>query len=181
MIALDVERGDDAEMIERSIRGALRSGVQGLWIRSAPWGDHQAEQSLASVLAHPDLSHLPVISLRPVEAELWMAMDVGWVADCSALTSEPIGLGALRQRLITMSYRPRMGEVVIVRPHVSCVKPAVLDAIFEDIAPGGRGWIYTDADPIEVMPAVLGAATPWSVRRAPCPRPSESTDEASGD
>jgi len=165
VLALDIGTTITPEELIKYVLGGMRTGIQGLWIRDAPWGDHNVDQALMYVMADPRWSTLPVLGVRKVAVEKWLTTEIGWIADCSDLMAAPISLTGIRESLLTMAYRPQIAEIVVRNPSRANVKPAVLDALYEDLAPAGRGWLYTTGDPIEVMPAILGAATPWCVRK----------------
>lgn len=164
---MSIEQTDTAESAWRILNGAYRSGMQAVWIREVyDWSAPEIDNIILRLAsASRQWREMPIIAIRDITSVKWLTVNIGWVADCSKLLSKPTTVDQLRKDLMTMSFRPRIAELFVRDPHITNVRHSILDALFEDVIPDGRGWIYSDRDHIELMPGILGAVTPWGVRR----------------
>lgn len=153
------------ERIAAAIAGTMRRGVQAIWLRSAPWGNYEADPLLQRLIADVRWPDMPLLAVRPISSNLWLASDIAWIVDGSEFLSEPCTGEDLRLKIMTLDYRPAVAELVVRDPDPINCRAALLDALYEELAPIGKAWLYVE-NPVEFESAVRDTATPWGVRRA---------------
>lgn len=145
-----------------------RPGLAAVWLKSAQWGTPEWDRALLNLIADPSRGRMHVVAMRDIEADDWSSLDIYWLGDLSTFLAERVLARDISERLGRLKYFPVLQELIVRRPPVANLSPAILDEVFSHLDPRGTATIYAPPDDSEYMECALNAitrcATPWMLR-----------------